>query len=141
MKNILFIFIIIFGLAALASAQQIYQWTDENGVAHFSNSPVNLKDKGRIDLMPEKEKEQQLRNKSNNMDRQYRPTPTPGVRKSQKPIIITPEKSHKERQVEKEMERLRRLELEKERKKREKRRRWERTKDRIERRKRLRSFD
>lgn len=141
MKNILFIFIIILSLFTLASAQQIYQWTDENGVTHFSNSPVNLKDKGQVGLMHEKEKEQQLENKSNSMGAQYNRSPAPRVRRSPSPRVVTPQKSYKERQIEEEQERLRRLEEKKAREKREKDRRWQRTKDRIEREKRQRQLD
>jgi len=141
MKNILFISIIILGLAALASAQRIYQWTDENGVTHFSNSPVNLKDKGQVGLMHEKEKEQQIENRSNSMGVRYNRSPAPEVRRSPKPRVITPEKSYKERRIEEEQERLRRWEEKKAREEREDDRRWQRTKDRIERRKILRSLD
>jgi hypothetical protein len=49
--SLFFIFIIV----AHISSADIYSWVDENGVRHFSNSPVNLDDKTEISVQNEKQ--------------------------------------------------------------------------------------
>ena len=51
MKRIFFItaFLSIIGLSGLSYAE-IYQWTDENGAVHFSDSPVDLRDKEEVEV-------------------------------------------------------------------------------------------
>lgn len=61
---------VIIGLSSLLNAE-MYQWTDENGAVHFSDSPVDLKDKGEVEVRSSIERSPDIDDGLQNMESDY----------------------------------------------------------------------